>query len=456
MTDRSPTDRIPPQDLATERTVLGTMLVSPDALEMAATQLHEGCFYSSQNRIVYRSISEMVAAGIPIDVTTLANQMTKTDTLEAAGSEMYLAEICESLVSSANIEHYCNILLEKAMLRELIKIGEGLISRGYAPDVEAKDLLSAVESQIFSLSENGVKTKAKSMSELLPVVFREIENYSKGNTSGIKWGFSDLDQLTGGAHNSDLVIIAGRPGMGKTAFAMCSLINAALCGEPGVLFSLEMSDVQIAMRSLCAEARVSMHQLRSGLLPNRDTDKLRNAANPLKEAQIWIDDTPAITVSEVRSKGRLLKRTQGIRWIMVDYIQLMSGSGRTENRQQEVSNISRGLKAVAKELDIPVIALSQLSRKVEDRTDHRPQLSDLRESGAIEQDADVVMFVYRDEVYKQTDDNKGKAEIIVGKQRNGPCETVEVAFLKEFAKFENLSEQSDDNSFYNESGRGSV
>jgi len=302
------------------------------------------------------------------------------------------------------------------------------------------------ESRIFGISESRIKNKFESMADLLPKTFEEIEGYTKGNFKGVQTGFKELDEMTTGLQPGDLVIVAGRPSMGKTAFVLSLALNTSMkYKNPTAIFSLEMSKESLVQRMLCSEARVNMHQLRSGTLPKRDLPKLSLAAGPLAEAPIYIDDTPAISVLELRAKARRLKAQYGLKLIIIDYLQLMGSTSKVESRQQEISIISRSLKGVAKELDVPVIALSQLSRAVEQRNDHRPQLADLRESGAIEQDADLVMFVYRDEVYNKDDENvKGKAEIIVGKQRNGPIGTANLAFVRDFARFENLSEREEE------------
>jgi replicative DNA helicase len=297
---------------------------------------------------------------------------------------------------------------------------------------------------VFDIAESRIKNRFETLGQLLPRTFEEIDGYAKGSFKGILTGFAELDEMTTGLQRSDLVIIAGRPSMGKTSFALSIAMNAAIHGKhPTAIFSLEMSKQQIAQRMLCGEARVNMHLLRSGKLPKRDYPRLSLAAGPLSEAPLYIDDTPGITVLEVRAKARRLKAQYNLSCVIIDYLQLMGSSVMVESRQQEISQISRSLKGVAKELDVPVIVLSQLSRAPEQRTgNHRPQLSDLRESGAIEQDADLVMFVYRDEVYNKEDDQvKGTAEIIIGKQRNGPIGTVNVAFVKDFARFENLTER---------------
>lgn len=438
------TDRLPPQALEVERTVLGSMLIDGNAASNALELLDETCFYMTANRHVFNCMREMFEKNIPIDIITLADQLRKKELLEEVGEETYLAELAESIATSANIEYYSGILLEKATLRQMITVAAEITTDCFNPECEPQEVLDHAEAKIFGISEARVKNKFESIGKLLPKTFEDIEGYSKGSFKGILTGFKELDEMTTGLQPGDLVILAGRPSMGKTALCLSLALNAAVHEKIATaIFSLEMSKGQLVQRMLCSEARVNMHQLRSGTLPKRDLPKLSFAAGPLSEAPVFIDDTPSITVLELRAKARRLKAQQGLKLVIIDYLQLMGSSSRVENRQQEISQISRALKGVAKELDVPVIALSQLSRGVEARTgNHRPVLSDLRESGAIEQDADVVLFVYRDEVYNKDDESvRGKAEIIIGKQRNGPIGTAHCAFVKDFARFENLADR---------------
>lgn len=442
--DRNITDRVPPQALDVERTVLGSMLIDGHAAAMALELVDESCFYSGANRHIFNCMREMFEKSIPIDIITLADILKKKSLLEAIGEETYLGELAESIATASNIEYYAGILIEKATLRQLISVAGDITTDCFNLEIEPQTILDQAEAKIFGISEARIKNKFESVGQLLPKTFEDIEGYAKGSYKGVITGFIELDEMTTGLQRGDLVIVAGRPSMGKTAFCLSLGLNAAVKGKaPTAIFSLEMSKAQLVQRMLCSEARVNMHQLRSGTLPKRDLPKLSLAAGPLSEAPIFIDDTPSITVLELRAKARRLKAQQGLQLIIIDYMQLMGSSSRIENRQQEISQISRSLKAIAKELDVPVIALSQLSRAVEARTgNHRPQLSDLRESGAIEQDADVVLFVYRDEVYNKDDENvRGKAEIIIGKQRNGPIGTANLAFVKDFARFENITER---------------
>jgi replicative DNA helicase len=444
-----PTDRIPPQALEVERTVLGSMLIDGQAAAMALELLDESCFYMAANRHIFTCMIEMFEKNIPVDIITLADLLRKKSLLEAVGEETYLAELAESIATSANIEYYAGILREKATLRQLISVAGEITTDCFNLEREPQEILDQAEAKIFGISEARITNKFESVAQLLPQTFEDIEGYAKGSFNGILTGFTELDEMTTGLQRGDLVIVAGRPSMGKTAFCLSLGLHSAIKGNhPTAIFSLEMSKAQLVQRMLCSEARVNMHQLRSGTLPKRDLPKLSFAAGPLSEAKLFIDDTPSITVLELRAKARRLKAQQGLQLVIIDYLQLMGSSGRIENRVQEISAISRALKGVAKELDVPVIALSQLSRAVEQRTgNHRPQLSDLRESGAIEQDADVVLFVYRDEVYnKEDEDARGKAEIIVGKQRNGPIGTAHLSFVKDYARFENRSDRIEESS----------
>ncbi|MDG5815968.1 replicative DNA helicase [Chitinispirillales bacterium ANBcel5] len=441
------TDRLPPQALDVEKTILGSMLIDSNAAVLALELLNEEDFYSSANQKIFICMRDLFEKSNPIDIITLADALRKKSWLLEIGEEVYLSELVENITTSGNIEYYSNILKEKAILRQLISVAAEITTECFDNEQEPQSILDSAEAKIFNISESRIKNKFESTGQLLPHTFAEIESYSKGGFKGVPTGFKELDDMTTGLQRGDMVIIAGRPSMGKTAFILSLTLNSAMSAKcPTAIFSLEMSKAQLVQRMLCSEARVNMHALRSGTLPKRDFPKLSLAAGPLSEAPIYIDDTPAITVLELRAKARRLKAQHDLQLIIIDYLQLMGSSSRVESRQQEISQISRALKGVAKELDVPVIALSQLSRAVEQRTgNHRPQLSDLRESGAIEQDADVVMFVYRDEVYNKDDENnKGKAEIIVGKQRNGPIGTANLAFVKDFARFENLSERAEE------------
>jgi replicative DNA helicase len=442
----APSTRVPPQAVDVERTVLGSMLIDSDALDAAMETLTEECFYSSSNRLIFGCIFDMCRINVPVDIVTLAEELRKKELLDKVGTEAYLSELVENVATAANIGYHVKILESKATLRHLISAAGEIATECFEPDAEAKEVVDQAEARIFHISESRVSSSFESLRTLLPRTFEDIERYGKeGGIHGVKTGFTKLDDMTTGLHGGDLVIVAGRPGMGKTSFCLSVAIKTAVHGKPATptaLFSLEMSRDQLVQRLLCAEARVDIHRLRGGMLSKRDLNVLGIAAGPLWEAPVYIDDTPGINVMEIRSKCRRLKAREGLGLIIIDYLQLMSSVGKVENRQQEISTISRTLKIIAKELHVPIIALSQLSRAVEQRGgDHRPQLSDLRESGAIEQDADMVLFVYREHHYKRDDESlRNIAEIIIGKQRNGPTGAVKVSFVPEYANFDNLDE----------------
>jgi replicative DNA helicase len=436
-------DRVPPQSLDAERTILGSMLIDGMAADVALELLADDNFYSEAHSKIFICMRELYEKSTPIDLVILSEKLRKKEWLEEIGGEVYLSELAENVITAGNVQHYARIVKEKFTLRQLIHASGEITTDCFSSESEAQEILDAAEAKIFAISESRIKNSFQSIGELLPETFKDIERYSaSGGVVGIPTGFSALDEMTTGFQKGDLIVIGGRPSMGKTALCLAMAQYASVkAGYPTAIFSLEMNKGSIVERILCSEARVSMHTLHSGTLPKRDYPRLAMHADPLYRAPLYIDDTPAITVLELRAKARRLQAQHNLAFIVVDYLQLMTPSVKSDSFQQDISQISRSLKGVAKELSIPVVALSQLSRASEKRTgDHRPQLSDLRDSGAIEQDADVVLFVYRDEVYNKDDEsNKGKAEIIIGKQRNGPTGSVEVAFVKEFAKFENLS-----------------
>jgi len=439
--------RIPPQAPDVERTVLGSMLIDAAATTVALEHLTEDSFYLESHRIIFAAMQQMYEDSAPIDLVTLAEQLKKKEHLKKVGGVSYLSELAEAVATSSNIEYYAKILLEHATLRRLISTAAEITTDCFDAQGNAQEILDTAESKIFSISESRIKGSFEQVGKLLPATFKEIELYSKGGVFGVPTGFKDLDNMTSGFQKGDLVIIAGRPSMGKTAFCLSMALHSTIQAKKSVaIFSLEMSKAQIVQRMLCAEARINMHRLRTGTLPKSEYRGLAMAAGPLAQANVFIDDTPGISVLELRTKARRLKSQFGLDMIVIDYLQLMSGPPRSESRQQEISQISRNLKEVGKELDVPVIALSQLSRAVESRTDKRPQLSDLRESGAIEQDADIVMFVYRGEYYEpENDELKGIAEVIIGKQRNGPVGSVKLSFIREYARFENLAHMPEPN-----------
>lgn len=438
--------RIPPQAVDIEAAVLGAMLLEKEAIAKALEVLDETAFYKPAHQSIFKAMIALFERNEPVDLITLSEELRRRGELEKVGGEYYLTELTSRVTSAANVEYHAHIILEKALMRQLIATSAAIINRAYNETEDPLELLDEAERGIFDISEQRMKKSFISMDSAVHKtmdLLQSIHGRHSGVT-GVPSGFIDLDALTGGFQPSDLIIIAGRPSQGKTAFALSVARNAAVMHDvPIGIFSLEMSAQQLVMRLMCAEARVDAHKVRTGRLPEDEWQKLSTSVGRLYRAKIYIDDTPALGVLELRAKARRLKAEHNIGLIMIDYLQLMQGP-RSQSREQEISAISRSLKALAKELNIPVIALSQLNRAVEARSDKRPALADLRESGAIEQDADVVLFVHRPEMYGiEQQDNKpteGLAEIIVGKQRNGPTDTVELQFIKQYARFENRLE----------------
>jgi len=432
--------KTPPNSLEAEQSVLGAMLLDKDAIGDASEIVRSDDFYKDAHREIYESIIELFDRNQPVDLVTLSNHLEQKGVLEKVGGIGYLSDLASAGVLTTNARHYARIVEEKSILRRLIHASSEIVEKGYGSE-DSVSLLDLAETRIFDIAQKRNRDGFSSVQEVLLKAFDQIEDlYMNGDTTtGLTSGFVDLDRKTAGLQKSDLILIAARPSMGKTAFAINICQNAALqAGASVAIFSLEMSKDQLVQRMLSGEAHIPLQSIRTGKLESEDWPKLVNAMGPLSNAKIFIDDTPAITVTEMRAKCRRLKMEQGLNLIMIDYLQLMSGSGRIESRQQEISQISRSLKALAREMDCPVVALSQLSRAPELRADHRPMLSDLRESGAIEQDADVVMFLYRDEYYFQESDKKNIGEIIIAKQRNGEVGTIELAWLGQFTKYANL------------------
>lgn len=436
--------RLPPQNLEAEVSVLGGILLENEAINQVLEILQTADFYREGHRKIFSAMVQLYERNEPVDLITLAEVLKKKDELESVGGLEYLNQLVNSVPTAANISYYANIIKEKSLLRKLIQRATEIINEGYGISGEINDFLDRAERLIFEISEDRVRPSFYTLKEILKTSFKTIEKlYEKKEIiTGVPTGFTKLDELTSGLQPSDLIIVAGRPSMGKTTFALNIAQHAAIeAGITSAIFSLEMAKEQLALRMLCSEAKIDAHRLRGGFLSESDWPKLTRAAGKLSEAPIFIDDTPAISALEMRAKARRLKSEHNLGLLVVDYLQLMRGRTDSETREQEISDISRSLKALAKELNIPVIALSQLNRRVEDRSDKRPQLADLRESGAIEQDADVIIFLYRDEVYNRSEENpnKGKAEIIIGKQRNGPTDKFELAFIDKYTCFENLS-----------------
>ncbi len=435
--------RLPPQAIDAEMSVLGSILIEPEAISRVLEILNPGSFYKKAHEKIFQAAIELFEKNEPIDIVTISNQLQTKGELEAIGGSYYLTQLVNVIPSAANVEYYAEIVLDKSLKRNLISACNAITGESYEDHEKAYDLLDKAEQQVFTLRQGRSRKGFQPISPILHQTIDKIEkNASRGSSiTGVPSGFKKLDEILAGFQNSDLIILAGRPSMGKTALCLNIARNAAVIGRvPVGIFSLEMANYQLVMRMLCSEALVNSHKLRTGRLEANEWPNLSMKAGILADAAIFIDDTPAQGVLEIRAKARRLKVEHDIGLIILDYLQLVQGVGRVESRQQEISQISQSLKALAKELDVPIMALSQLSRAVEARPDKRPMLSDLRESGAIEQDADVVMFVYREEVYaKNNPDVAGIAEIIIGKQRNGPVGMVKLAYRNEFVKFENLA-----------------
>jgi replicative DNA helicase len=432
--------RIPPQSLEAEMAVLGAVLLDNNAFSIATETLNHTAFYKKAHQDIFAAMEGLSARGEAIDVVTLSEELKQRGTFQSTGGANYLTTIMDTVHTAANVEHYANIVLEKFVMRRLITISSDIATQCYAGDREAADVLDEAEKHIFEIAQQGMFKGFEPIGKILRDHFKNIEAlYQSGShISGIPSPFEDLDSLTSGFQKSDLIIVAGRPGMGKTSFALNLCQHLAIKEKTPVgIFSLEMSAEQLVTRLLCSEARVDSNRLRRGYLKSNEYAELAIVAGYLAEAPIYIDDSAGLSTLELRAKARRLKAEANVGMIMIDYLQLVSVRERVENRQQQISLISRGLKALAKELNIPVVALSQLSRAVESRGgDKRPMLSDLRESGSIEQDSDLVLFLYRPEVYDTSDENRGKAELIIGKQRNGPTGTVNLTFIDSCTRFE--------------------
>src|SRR5512139_2024439 len=435
--------KLPPQHIEAEQSVLGGILIENYAINKVMEILKPDDFYRESHRKIYEALIVLSERDEPADSITLTNELKNSGHLDSVGGVSYVASLIDLVPTAANIEYYAKIVKEKAILRKLIQTSTEIITQSYEDRGDVEGFLDEAERAIFDISENRVRPSFYSIKDVVKDSFKILERLfqKKELVTGVPSGFKELDRMTAGFQPSDLIIIAGRPSMGKTAFCLNVAQYAAIENKiPVAVFSLEMSKEQLVIRMLCSEAHVEGTRLRTGFLNESDWPKLTIAAGNLSESPIYIDDTAALSVLEMRAKARRLKADYGLGMVIVDYLQLMRGRARVESRQQEISEISRSLKALAKELAIPVIAVSQLSRKTEERTGNRPQLSDLRESGAIEQDADLILFIYRDEVYNRSEDNpnRGKAEIIIGKQRNGPIGKIDLAFLDKFTTFKEL------------------
>jgi len=440
-TELTTAQRTLPHNAEAERTVLGAVLVDNSAFNSAAEILTRDDFYREAHRRVFDAMAALAERSQPIDLVTLKDELVRGSALEAVGGAAYLASLVDGIPRIINVEQWCRIIKEKAVLRNLIHASNRIVQACFEAEDEPAMILDRAEKAIFDIAERRIRQGFIGIRAIVKESFRTIDQLSQSKelVTGLPTGFVDLDEMTSGLQKGDLVIVASRPAMGKTSFCLNVAQQASFrTGETVGVFSLEMSKEQLVLRMLCADARVDSHRLRTGNLQEKDWARLAKAYADLSDSKIFIDDSATLTPLEMRAKCRRLKAENGLGLVIVDYLQLVSAATRTENRQQEISSISRSLKGLAKELSVPVVALSQLSRAPEARTDRRPLLADLRESGAIEQDADVVMFIYREEEYKPTDENKGIAEIIVAKQRNGPTGSRKLAFIKEFTRFENL------------------
>ncbi len=433
-----------PHNLEAEKTVLGAVLVDNAAFSSAAEVLTREDFYRESHRRIFEAMAVLAERSQPIDLVTLKNELLRGGGLEAAGGAAYLGSLLDGVPRITNVEHWSRIIKERAVLRNLIHASNRIIQSCFEGEDEAAVLLDRAEKAIFDLAERRIRQGFVGIREIVKESFRTIDqlSQSKEMVTGLPTGFVDIDEMTSGLQKGELVIVAARPAMGKTSFCLNVAQHASMrAGETVGIFSLEMSKEQLVLRMLCSDSRVDAHKLRTGRLQEKDWARLAKAYADLSASKVFIDDSSTLSPLEMRAKCRRLRAEHGLGLVIVDYLQLVTSTGRVENRQQEISAISRSLKGLAKELSVPVVALSQLSRAPEARTDRRPQLSDLRESGALEQDADIVMFIYREEEYKPSDENRGIAEIIIGKQRNGPTGTRKLAFIKEFTRFENLQPQ---------------
>jgi len=432
-----------PCNLEAERSILGAILLDDKAIHTVLESLRTEDFYLESHRKIFDRMCSLISDSVSIDLITLKNALQRTDEIESAGGPAYLASLTDGMPRAVNVEHYSRIVKEKATLRRLIQVSNEIMLRSYQSEESAQEILGDIEKAIFEIGNRQFQSGFTPIEPLVSSVYKHIEEVAnrKSLVTGIETGFIEFDKMTAGLHPGDLVIVAARPGLGKTSLCLNIAQFAALKKQHSVgVFSLEMSKEQLVKRLLCGEAEIDSHKVNTGFLNKEDWSKLGRAAGALSQAKIFIDDTAGMTITEMRAKARRLSLEHGMDLLIVDYLQLMSGSNqRYENRTQEISQISRGLKALAKDLNLPVLAISQLNRAIESRRgDHRPQLSDLRESGSIEQDADIVVFIFREDVVDPTTENQGVAEIIVGKQRNGPTGTFQLAFIKQYTKFANL------------------
>lgn len=433
--------KIPPHSIEGEQSVLGSMLLDKDAIIVATDILRSEDFYKEAHKEIFEAIVEIYNKDEPVDLITLSEELKKRGTLEAVGGAIYLADLSESVSTTANAKYYCEIVEEKSVLRKLIKASDDIIAKGYQADEELNNIIDLAEKKIFGITQRRGQDGFAPIKDVLLDSFNKIEEMSKkkDGITGLSTGFIDLDNCTSGLQKSDLILLAARPSMGKTTLGINIAQNCAMKSEASVaIFSLEMAKEQLVQRMLSTESHVELQKIINGNLNEDEWPRLVRSMGPLSKSNIFIDDTPGITIMEMKAKCRKLKVEKGLDLVLIDYLQLMQGNGKQESRQQEISSISRGLKGLAKEMNCPVIALSQLSRAPELRADHRPILSDLRESGAIEQDADIVMFLYRDEYYDADSEKKNIGEVIIAKHRNGPTGAIDLVFMGQYTKFANL------------------
>ena len=440
MADNNQALKLPPQSLEAERAVLGCMLIDPEAIPKTLHILTDKSFFNSAHAHIYTAISNLFEKNDIVDNITVTDELKKIGKLEEVGGAYFITGLSSDAPTASNVEYYARIIKEKEILRSIIQSAVQMSTQAYESTEDATIILDQSEQILFNLSQDAERGRFKPIEPILHNVLDNWGSRKKGSLTGIPTGYYDLDNLLSGLQKSDLIICAGRPSMGKTALALCISRNAAVdYGHRVGLFSLEMSNSQLVERLLTAEAKVDSHLVRTGRLPKNQWKKLSQAAGPLSDANIYIDDSAGLNIMDLRAKARQLKSEKDIELLIVDYIQLLHSGTKIESRQQEISYISRSLKALAKDLNIPVVAISQLSRAVENRTDHRPIMSDLRESGAIEQDADVILFIYRKYMYSKNEEDKGLGEIIVSKHRNGPTGSMDISFIDRYARFENLS-----------------
>lgn len=442
--------QVPPQNLDAEQAVLGAMFLDKDAVGRAIEILAPECFYREAHRIVFEAISSLYERGIPADLLSVAEELRSRSSLEPVGGSAFLSFLQDQVATAARVEDHAKLVLDKYVMREVIRTGTEIVRRGYEGSSSSGELIDTAEQMIFSINDPRMKKGFMSIRSLLPRVITVLEHAqeTKRAVTGVPSGFTDLDRMTAGFQQSDLIIVAGRPAMGKTSICLNIAEYAAVEMKiPVGIFSLEMSRDQLVQRLLASCSKIPAHRFRTGFINEEEWGNLIQAAGILTEAPIFIDDTPASSIMEIRAKARRLKSEQNLGLLIIDYLQLARGYGKVENRQQEISEISRSLKALAKELSMPVIALSQLSRAVEGRDEKRPQLADLRESGAIEQDADLVIFIFREEVYAKEakkEELKGQAEVIIGKHRNGPVGKVKLYFESELTRFQSIDPRTDE------------